>query len=57
MQLAALMRAKTSGSNGWLAERLDMGEPASVSQFARRFQMAGGEKSPEFRRALSQIAI
>ena len=34
--LAAAMKAATSASNGWLAERLGMGKPASVSQFVRR---------------------
>lgn len=35
--LAAVMKRSTSVSNAWLAERLDMGMPASASQFARRF--------------------
>ena len=35
--LAATMKATTSVSNAWLADRLDMGEPASASQFARRY--------------------
>lgn len=34
--LAAAMKQSTSVSNGWLAERLGMGEPASASQFVRR---------------------
>lgn len=34
--LAAAMKRTTSVSNGWLAERLGMGEPASASQFVRR---------------------
>jgi hypothetical protein len=37
--LAAAMKAKTSVSNGWLAQRLAMGQPASASQFARRFKL------------------
>lgn len=36
VELAAFMKATTDVSNGWLARRLDMGEPASVSQFVRR---------------------
>lgn len=36
--LAAAMKQATSVSNGWLAERLGMGEPASVSQFVRRWR-------------------
>ena len=34
--LAAAMKRTSSVSNGWLAERLGMGQPASVSQFVRR---------------------
>ena len=32
VRLAAVMKATTSVSNGWLAQRLGMGQPASVSQ-------------------------
>jgi putative transposase len=34
--LAAALKRSTSVSNRWLAERLQMGEPASASQFVRR---------------------
>lgn len=37
--LAAAMKQATSVSNGWLAERLGMGEPASASQFVRRWML------------------
>ena len=37
--LAAAMKARTSVSNAWLAERLQMGPPASASQFARRYRL------------------
>lgn len=37
--LAAAMKASCSVSNGWLAERMKMGEPASASQFARRWML------------------
>ena len=40
VRLAALLKAGTAVSNGWLAERLRMGQPASVSQFVRRFRLA-----------------
>jgi putative transposase len=55
VRLAALLKAGTAVSNGWLAARLSMGEPASVSQFVRRFRMAGQDKSPEFEAALSRV--
>lgn len=53
--VAALMKRTTSVSNGWLAERLQMGQPASVSQYVRRFRLAGGPEQREFKRALARI--
>lgn len=57
VQLAALMKATTSVSNGWLAERLDMGPAASVSQYVRRFRLSGGLDRPAFRKALSKVTV
>ena len=37
--LAAAMKRSASVSNAWLAERLAMGQPASASQFARRWML------------------
>jgi len=48
--LAAVMKECTSVSNGWLAERLGMGQPASASQFARRWMQ--DEKRAKAVRAL-----
>jgi hypothetical protein len=53
--LAAVMTTATSVSNEWLAERLCIGEPASVSQFVRRFRLAGGMERRDFRLVLSKI--
>ncbi|HVT28245.1 MAG TPA: hypothetical protein VHE81_09555, partial [Lacipirellulaceae bacterium] len=55
VELAAAMKATTSVSNGWLAERLQMGLPASVSQYIRRFRLAGSTEAHRFRTALSRI--
>jgi len=38
--LAAAMKARTSVANAWLAERLNMGKPASASQFSGRWMLA-----------------
>lgn len=38
--LAAALKQSTSVSNGWLAERLAMGKPASASQFVRRYMLS-----------------
>ena len=37
VKLAAALKQSTSVSNAWLAERLVMGQPASASQFVRRY--------------------
>lgn len=42
--LAAAMKESSSVSNGWLSERLQMGEPASASQFVRRWMLDKGKK-------------
>ena len=52
--LAAAMKASSSVSNGWLAQRLDMGEPASASQFARRWLLKRGKRR-ELQRILSRV--
>ena len=53
--LAAALKRTSSVSNGWLSENLKMGTPASVSQFVRRFLLAGGEEDPRFKRILSRV--
>ncbi len=53
--LAVLLRRVSDVSNGWLAERLRMGAAASVSQYARRFRLAGGEEAEGFSRVLSKV--
>jgi hypothetical protein len=55
VRIAALMKATTSASNGWLAERLQMGEPASLSQYVRRLRLSGGMETAEFKQALSRV--
>jgi putative transposase len=55
VQLAALMKLGTSVSNDWLAQRLRMGRPGSVTQYVRRFHLKGGTQSAAFRAALSRI--
>ena len=55
VELAAVLKAATSVSNPWLATRLQMGPPASVSQYVRRFRLGGGTRSESFRRVLSIV--
>lgn len=52
--LAAAMKQRTSASNGWLAGRLGMGQPASVSQFVARY-LASEEGAAQVRRVLSKV--
>lgn len=44
VRLAAALKATTDVANDWLAKRLEMGQPASVSQFVRRFQLERVER-------------
>ena len=53
--LAAVLKTATGVTNRWLADRLAMGAPASVSQFVRRFQRRDSHKSAIFKRALSIV--
>jgi REP element-mobilizing transposase RayT len=53
--LAAVLKTVTGVTNRWLADRLAMGAPASVSQFVRRFQRRDSHKSAVFKRALSIV--
>lgn len=55
VRLAALMKQSTSVSNGWLAARLQMGVPGSVSQYVRRFQRRGETDQRAFKKVLSII--
>jgi hypothetical protein len=57
VRLAALMKTCSSVSNGWLAERLDMGKAASVSQYVRRFGLAGHTNRPEWKKVLSRVRM
>ena len=55
VRLAALLKATSAVTNGWLAERLDMGQPASASQFVRRFHLGGGANNAAHQRALGSV--
>lgn len=53
--LAAALKHSTSVSNGWLAQRLEMGRPASVSQFVRRWMLSPA-KNNKVQTILSKVA-
>lgn len=55
VKLAAAMKLATSCSNGWLAQRLRMGQPASVSQFVRRFRLANAHSARDFQVGLAKV--
>jgi hypothetical protein len=54
VRLAAAMKRSTAASNGWLATRLAMGQPASVSQFVRRWELDASRRR-EIDRPLSRV--
>jgi putative transposase len=53
--LAAVLRQTTSVSNPWLAARLNMGRPGSVTQFVRRWRVRGGAAGRALQLALSKV--
>lgn len=53
--LASLMKQTSSVSNGWLAERLSMGQPSSVSQFVRRMELKRDELWVKKEKILSNV--
>ena len=55
MQLAYLLKTFTDASNGWVASKLSMGKPATVSQNMRRYRIAKGPEEPEMVAILSRI--
>jgi REP element-mobilizing transposase RayT len=55
VRLAAMMTQVTSVSNSWLAQRLQMGVPGSVTQYVRRLRLHGGVSQSDLRRVLSRI--
>ena len=54
--LAAAMKATSSVSNGWLAQRLRMGATTSISPLLYRFRQHGGAEQPAFRATLSRLS-
>lgn len=54
VRLAAALKLSTSVSNGWLAQRLQMGQPASASQFVRRL-LLNEEAQREIQLLLSRV--
>ncbi len=52
--LAAAMKQSSSASNEWLANRLQMGQPASVSQFVRR-AMSNEKQKRQIEALLSKV--
>ena len=53
--LAYLLKRTTDVSNGWIADRLKMGQPATVSQYVRRFKLAKQDETAEVQKILSRI--
>jgi len=54
VRLAAMMTQVTLVSNGWLAQRLQMGVPGSVTRYVRRLRLHGGVSQSDLRIILSR---
>ena len=55
VMIATALKTTSDVSNGWLANRLAMGKPASVSQFVRRFRLGPEGKSTRYQAILSRV--
>ena len=55
VRLATVMKTTSSVSNGWLAARLHMGAPGSVTQYVRRFRLRGEAEKRAFKAVLSKV--
>jgi hypothetical protein len=55
LRLARAMKALTSVSNRWVADRLQMGKTSSVGALLRRFRLQGHTGSAAFRATLSRF--
>ena len=55
--LATLMKRRSSVSNNWLAERLQMEHPASVSQFVGRLERSEGREKKKVNKYLSRSKV
>ena len=55
LALAAVMKATTSVSNRWIADRLQIGAVSSVGPLLGSFRRGGGTETPSFKRILSQF--
>jgi len=57
LRLAAALKRITSVSNRWLARRLAMGAPTSVSSILHRFHASGAANSHALEAVLSRFSI
>lgn len=55
LTLAAAMKQMSSASNGWLAQRLQMGSPDSIGSLLYRFRARGTTESNAFKSVMSQF--
>ena len=55
VRLATVRKTATSVSNSWLAARLEMGAPSSVTQYERRFRLRGDADKRAFQTVLSKV--
>ena len=55
VMLATLMKRRTSASNRWLSERLQIGVPNNVSQFVSRFESKPSRELKKVNEYLSKV--
>lgn len=55
VMLAALLKQKTSATNGWITRQLNMGTPDAVSRYVSEFRLAGGEVNTEYKNLTTKV--
>jgi hypothetical protein len=53
--LACLIKIKTSATNVWITQQLNMGTPDAVSRYVSEFRNAGGAKKQPFKELTTKV--
>lgn len=53
--LATLLKQKTSATNVWITQQLNMGTPDAVSRYVSEFKKSGGGKTRAFKELTTKV--
>ena len=55
IQIAAVLKARTSATNGWIANKLNMGVPHAVSRYVGTFKANKRELEQSFQELIAKV--